>query len=114
MTVKHLIIAVLKAYRLVVSPLYGQTCRYYPSCSAYALRSVEVHGAFRGSWLAVRRLARCHPWTPGGVDLVPPREAYRWWGVVPGMDGSGDDAHPAQSRPGTGTPFAETPVPRGA
>ena len=68
---KHVLVALLKLYRLVVSPLYGNVCRYYPSCSAYALRAVEVHGAVRGSWLAGRRLLRCHPWTPGGYDPVP-------------------------------------------
>ncbi|MGI3784839.1 MAG: membrane protein insertion efficiency factor YidD [Janthinobacterium lividum] len=68
---KHVLIGLLKVYRLVVSPLYGNVCRYYPSCSAYALRAVEVHGAGRGSWLAGRRLLRCHPWTPGGYDPVP-------------------------------------------
>ena len=70
---KYLLIGLLKAYRAVISPLYGQVCRYYPSCSAYALEAVETHGAIRGSWLAVRRLGRCHPWAPGGVDHVPPR-----------------------------------------
>lgn len=66
------IIGFLKLYRLVISPLYGQVCRFHPSCSAYALEAVERHGAVRGSWLAVRRLARCHPWNPGGYDPVPP------------------------------------------
>jgi len=70
--VKTVLVLLLKAYRLFVSPLYGQVCRYHPSCSAYALEAVEKHGALRGSWLAVRRLARCHPWTPGGYDPVPP------------------------------------------
>jgi putative membrane protein insertion efficiency factor len=70
--VKTVLVLLLKAYRLVISPLYGQVCRYHPSCSAYALEAVEKHGALRGSWLAVRRLARCHPWTPGGYDPVPP------------------------------------------
>ena len=68
---KHLLIALLKVYRLVISPLYGNVCRYHPSCSAYALRAVEVHGAVKGSWLAGRRLLRCHPWAPGGYDPVP-------------------------------------------
>ena len=68
---RYLLIGLLKLYRLVVSPLYGNVCRYYPSCSAYALRSVEVHGAVRGSWLAIRRLLRCHPWAAGGYDPVP-------------------------------------------
>jgi len=69
--VKYLLIGLLKAYRLLISPLYGNVCRYYPSCSAYALRAVQVHGALKGSWLAARRLVRCHPWTPGGYDPVP-------------------------------------------
>jgi putative membrane protein insertion efficiency factor len=68
---KYLLIGLLKLYRLVISPLYGNVCRYYPSCSAYALRAVEVHGALKGSWLAGRRLLRCHPWAPGGYDPVP-------------------------------------------
>lgn len=63
--------AALRAYRAVVSPLYGDVCRYYPSCSAYALGAVDTHGAARGSWLAIRRLVRCHPWAAGGVDPVP-------------------------------------------
>ncbi len=71
---KHLLIGLLKLYRLLISPLYGQVCRYYPSCSAYALEAVEVHGSVKGSWLAVRRVGRCHPWAAGGVDKVPPRE----------------------------------------
>jgi uncharacterized protein len=69
--VKYLLIGLLKAYRAVISPLYGQVCRYHPSCSAYALEAVTVHGSLRGSWLAVRRLARCHPWAAGGYDPVP-------------------------------------------
>ena len=67
------LIGFLKVYRKVVSPMYGQVCRFYPSCSAYALEAVVRHGAVRGSWLAARRLVRCHPWNPGGPDPVPPR-----------------------------------------
>jgi len=70
--VKHLLIAFLRGYRFLISPLYGQVCRYYPTCSAYALEAVQVHGAMRGSWLAGRRVCRCHPWAEGGVDHVPP------------------------------------------
>lgn len=84
---KWLLIAALKGYRLAISPLYGQVCRYYPSCSAYALRAVEHHGALRGSWLAVRRLGRCHPWCAGGVDLVPSADNFRWWGRSTDTDG---------------------------
>lgn len=68
---KQILILLLKAYRVVISPLYGNVCRYYPSCSAYALRAVETHGAVKGSWLAGRRLLRCHPWALGGYDPVP-------------------------------------------
>jgi putative membrane protein insertion efficiency factor len=63
----------LKGYRFAISPLYGQVCRYHPTCSAYALEAVETHGALRGAWLAARRVARCHPWAAGGLDPVPPR-----------------------------------------
>lgn len=68
---KFVLIAVLRAYRALISPLYGQVCRYHPSCSAYALEAVTQHGSLRGGWLAVRRLARCHPWAAGGYDPVP-------------------------------------------
>jgi uncharacterized protein len=59
-------------YRWLLSPLLPRACRFYPSCSAYALKALHVHGPLRGSWLALRRLGRCHPLNPGGVDLVPP------------------------------------------
>jgi uncharacterized protein len=65
------LIALLSAYRFIVSPWFGQCCRFYPSCSQYALDALTAHGALRGSWLAVRRVARCHPWHPGGIDPVP-------------------------------------------
>ena len=74
---KYVLIGFLRLYRALISPLYGEVCRYYPSCSAYALEAVQVHGSIRGSWLALRRLARCHPWAPGGVDKVPPKKAHR-------------------------------------
>ena len=70
---KWVLVGLVRAYQLLVSPLLGPTCRYYPSCSAYAVEALQVHGAIRGSWLAARRLLRCHPWSEGGVDHVPPR-----------------------------------------
>ncbi|MFZ0140873.1 MAG: membrane protein insertion efficiency factor YidD [Aeromicrobium sp.] len=70
---KYVLIALLKAYRFAISPLYGQVCRYHPTCSAYALEAVQSHGALRGTWLAMRRVARCHPWAAGGYDPVPAR-----------------------------------------
>jgi hypothetical protein len=66
------LIGVIRVYQLVISPLTPPSCRYYPSCSTYAVVALRRHGLLRGGWLAVRRLARCHPWTPGGVDDVPP------------------------------------------
>lgn len=74
---KLLLIGLLKAYRFAISPLYGQVCRYHPSCSAYALQAVTEHGSVRGSWLAARRVGRCHPWAEGGYDPVPPRKSHR-------------------------------------
>ena len=68
---RYVLIGLLVAYRKIISPLYGPVCRFFPSCSAYALEAVTVHGAVRGTWLAARRLIRCHPWNDGGVDHVP-------------------------------------------
>ena len=68
---RNFLIGFLIAYRKVVSPLYGPVCRFFPSCSAYALEAITVHGAVKGTWLAARRLVRCHPWNDGGVDHVP-------------------------------------------
>lgn len=70
---RNAVVAVLHVYRAIISPLYGDVCRYYPSCSAYGLRSVQEHGVIRGAWLTTRRLARCHPWSEGGIDDVPLR-----------------------------------------
>jgi putative membrane protein insertion efficiency factor len=61
----------IRGYQLLISPLLGPNCRYYPTCSAYAMQAVEIHGALRGGWLALRRIARCHPWHEGGYDPVP-------------------------------------------
>ena len=61
----------IRAYQLLLGPVMGGSCRYYPSCSRYAAEAVERHGARRGAWLAVRRVLRCHPFAPGGIDLVP-------------------------------------------
>ncbi len=76
---KYVLIGLLKVYRAVISPLYGNVCKFYPSCSAYALEAVRVHGAAKGTWLAVRRLLRCHPWSLGGYDPVPGTPAAREW-----------------------------------
>ncbi|MCC3379744.1 membrane protein insertion efficiency factor YidD [Paenibacillus farraposensis] len=73
-TTRRVVQAPIKFYRSYISPLKSATCRFYPTCSAYALEAVEVHGALKGSWLAAKRIAKCHPFHPGGVDLVPPAQ----------------------------------------
>jgi len=70
--VARLLVGLIGFYRRWISPLFPPACRFYPSCSAYAVEAVTVHGALRGSWLALRRLLRCGPWHPGGLDPVPP------------------------------------------
>jgi uncharacterized protein len=74
---KRVLLALLRAYRLLLSPLLGASCRFYPTCSTYAVEAVETHGAARGTWLAVKRILKCHPWHPGGVDPVPPVRGHR-------------------------------------
>ncbi len=69
---KPLLLLLLRAYQLCVSPFLGQNCRFHPSCSSYAQQAIVTHGALRGSLLAGRRLCKCHPWHPGGLDPVPP------------------------------------------
>jgi putative membrane protein insertion efficiency factor len=69
--VSGLLLRLIAAYRRFVSPLLGQRCRFYPSCSAYAQEAVARHGAARGGWLALRRIGRCQPFHPGGFDPVP-------------------------------------------
>ena len=67
------LLAVLRFYRMAISPLRPPACRYTPTCSAYAIEAIERFGVLRGGWLALRRLLRCHPLRPGGHDPVPPR-----------------------------------------
>lgn len=66
------LVALVQAYRLLISPALGSNCRFVPSCSAYSLQALGDHGALAGSYLTLRRLARCHPWCDGGHDPVPP------------------------------------------
>ncbi|WP_308214947.1 membrane protein insertion efficiency factor YidD [Homoserinimonas sedimenticola] len=70
-------VGILHVYRAVISPLYGDVCRYYPSCSAYALDAIRTHGVAKGVALGTLRIARCHPWAAGGVDDVPDNSRYR-------------------------------------
>ncbi len=76
---RAVLIGAVSAYRLLFAGMLAGRCRFHPSCSAYALEAVERHGVLRGGYLAVRRLLRCHPWNPGGVDLVPEKGDRSWW-----------------------------------
>ena len=68
--IKTIIISLIRFYQLCISPLLGNNCRYYPSCSQYAIEAIEKKGIIRGSWMAVKRICRCHPWHDGGYDPV--------------------------------------------
>jgi putative membrane protein insertion efficiency factor len=68
---RALLIALIRVYQIFLSPLLGNHCRFYPSCSQYAREAIERSRRLRGGWLAIRRVLRCHPWHPGGVDPVP-------------------------------------------
>lgn len=90
---KYVLIGLLVVYRKLVSPLYGNVCKYYPSCSAYALEAVTVHGAMKGTWLAARRLGSCHPWAAGGYDPVPGTPAAELWAAE--LSAKNNPAQPA-------------------
>jgi uncharacterized protein len=74
---QRLLILVIRAYQYTLSPMLGVRCRFEPSCSRYAIEALQEHGALKGSWLAARRLARCHPFHPGGHDPVPQHAEHR-------------------------------------
>ena len=71
---QKILVILLKGYQYLVSPWFGQTCRFYPSCSCYAIEAIEKRGVLMGLWLTVRRIGRCHPWHPGGYDPVPGKD----------------------------------------
>jgi putative membrane protein insertion efficiency factor len=80
---RFVLTGLIVGYQRLLSPMLGPRCRFYPSCSSYALEAVRVHGAAKGTVLATARVCRCHPWNPGGVDHVPPRGAWKPAPYVP-------------------------------
>lgn len=72
-----IIAGLIRLYQRILSPLLGPRCRYYPSCSQYVLEAVHIHGVLSGLWLGARRIARCHPLHPGGLDPVPPHHCSK-------------------------------------
>ncbi|MGL4500489.1 membrane protein insertion efficiency factor YidD [Planktothrix paucivesiculata] len=71
--IKNLFIILIKGYRLLISPLFPPACRFHPTCSQYAIEALETFGIVQGSWLALKRILRCHPYHPGGYDPIPPK-----------------------------------------
>lgn len=79
---KTLLCLLIRGYQLAISSLFPPTCRFVPTCSSYAIEALTVHGAFKGSWLAARRILRCHPFCEGGLDPVPPKTTAKAPGPV--------------------------------
>lgn len=73
-TLRRAFIKFVRAYQFLISPLLGNNCRYYPTCSAYMIEAIERFGVIKGTWLGLKRLSRCHPFHEGGIDLVPEKE----------------------------------------
>jgi uncharacterized protein len=82
--VKYFFMGLIRIYQKTISPLLGEVCRYYPSCSHYGYEAMSVHGAFKGTILTAWRVLRCNPWSAGGVDEVPPRGRWK----TPGAEGA--------------------------
>ncbi|ASU81739.1 membrane protein insertion efficiency factor YidD [Nocardiopsis gilva YIM 90087] len=95
----RLLILPIRVYQRFISPLFPPTCRFYPSCSAYAVEALREHGAARGTWLTVRRIGRCHPFHPGGLDPVPPGRSARGRNVNEDAAGrgTGGDVEPGST-----------------
>ena len=73
-SISNILVAIVRLYQNVISPYLGNNCRHSPTCSQYTIEAIEIHGPLKGSWLGVKRIARCHPWGTSGYDPVPPKE----------------------------------------
>ncbi len=74
---KHVLLALIKGYQKFISPIKPATCRFYPTCSHYGMEAIKRHGALKGSWLTIKRISKCHPFHPGGIDPVPEKKAEK-------------------------------------
>jgi len=102
--VAAVLIHLVRAYRRFLSPLLGQQCRFQPTCSAYGLEALQVHGALRGTWLTARRIGRCHPFHPGGCDPVPPKKtsggpSLQEWPAAASSNSGREESGPALAEP---------------
>jgi putative membrane protein insertion efficiency factor len=110
--VRRPLLAAVRFYQRAISPALPPRCRFYPTCSAYAVEAIERHGAARGTWLALRRIVKCAPWHPGGVDLVPePRVHRSAHGARPGTPAAG---HSSSTTAPLAAPHRITPPARRA
>jgi uncharacterized protein len=107
--VRDALLAAVRFYQRAVSPTRPPRCRFVPTCSAYAVEALERHGAARGTWLALRRLAKCAPWHPGGVDLVPDPPTVRPGTPDAARSSSTPEPPPAASGPSATPPAHRAP-----
>jgi uncharacterized protein len=101
---KPAMLAAIRAYQYLLSPWVGGSCRFWPTCSEYSREAIERHGAARGSWMMATRLARCHPYSRGGVDPVPDRFQWRCWCETPAAT-AGHSAADGESAPQSSQPI---------
>ncbi|MFJ6211959.1 membrane protein insertion efficiency factor YidD [Streptomyces sp. NPDC092296] len=111
---KYLLMGLIRIYQWTISPLLGPVCRYYPSCSHYGYEAIRVHGAVKGTGLTAWRILRCNPWSPGGVDHVPPRKRPVWHQRLLGHFASPGHHGPAPQPSGPVENPAPTPNAQGA
>jgi uncharacterized protein len=111
---KYLLMGLIRVYQWTISPLLGPVCRYYPSCSHYGYEAIRVHGAVKGTALTAWRILRCNPWSPGGVDHVPPRRRPVWHQRLRGHVVSAGPQGPAPQPSGPVENPAPTPNAQGA
>ncbi len=99
------VLGLIRFYQLAISPHFPPSCRFHPTCSAYAMEAIEAHGVWRGGWLFLRRFARCHPWGGEGYDPVPPRPGARAAGSPGATNAASQDPDPEGEESGSRDPL---------